>query len=120
MDREELEKIRALSNEATEKIQELLKQIKNYKSGAESFREATEILEGIFREEEKTAKALVRYVQELKRANIGDFREEILEKIEEEGKETRKEIRRAKVEILEAIEEVRTEKKRRFRIFSRG
>ena len=40
MDREELEKIRRLSENVTEGIQELQEEIKNYKSGAESFAEA--------------------------------------------------------------------------------
>ena len=118
MDREELEKIRLLSKNALEGISQLKEEIENYKSGAESFREATGALEKLVRGQEKALKEIQRYVEAVAKINIEvekigevDFREE--------GKEIRWEIRQAKREILEALEEERTEKKKRVRIFRR-
>ena len=152
MDREELEKIRRLSEHVTEGIQELQEEIKNYKSGAESFAEAVAAIKKLSEEQGKVAELLTKYIHELSeidsgkeigefsrkskevisklerglgkiersQGNLEEIKGEILEKISEEGKATRKEIWKIKREILEAVEEGKVEKKRRFRIFKRG
>ncbi len=69
MDREELERIRLLSDNITEELQNLQGEIRNYKSGAESFMEATEGLEKIYNEQETIVRALTEYLSELSKNN---------------------------------------------------
>ncbi len=116
MDREELEKIKLLSDNVTEEIQKLQEEILNYKSGAESFQEATEAIRAISREQEKIVKKQGELIREIHK--YIEMIEEVSGKIKEFPeieKEVKREVWRAKAEIIEKIEE-----KKKFRIFRRG
>ena len=140
MDREELDKIRKLSDNAILEIERLQGEIARYKEAADSFEEGVKAIKNLAATEERASEELgkvVRNIPELDtkkiraeeaktRERLNKLAEEmdafnetatlILEKVETRDREMRKEIRKMKEEILEEIKEG---KRKGFRLFGK-
>ena len=140
MDREELEKIRRLSENATGEIARLQAEISRYKSGADSFEEGMKAIKNlaatsermtfelgkvikgipeldtkkIRAEEKKTRERLNRLAEELEKSN--ERIERVSEELEGRDREIRREIRKVKSEILEELKE---KPRKGFRLFGK-
>ncbi|MBR3204069.1 hypothetical protein IKF81_00065 [Candidatus Saccharibacteria bacterium] len=140
MDREDLEKIKQLSANATKEITRLQEEISRYKSGADSFEEGVKILKNLAAMEQRNAEELEKVIRHIPELNTKKIRaeeertrerinkiaeeleefdrkaEKILEENEKQNREMRKEMRKIKEEILA---EVKAKSRKGFRLFGK-
>ncbi len=79
MDKEELDRIKAQSDEVIRGVVELQDQIKKYKSGAESFELAVGVLGGVAEREKEVVRSVEKYLEVISRTNIKKMIQEIRE-----------------------------------------
>lgn len=129
MDREEIEKLKKLSENATLEIRRLQLEIERYKSGADSFEEATcalKNLAAVNSEMMEKMEGLVKTIPELDTKRVRKMGSELseavnvmkrmTERVETSNRETRKEIRLMKDEILEKLKD---NQRKGFRLFGK-
>ena len=140
MDREELEKIRKLSDNAVAEISRLQGEISRYKSGADSFLEGTRAIKDLAAMEEKIGQELrevilaipeldtkkIRNEERKTRERLNRLAEEmeknvevmkaVAEREEKRDREMRRELRKMKEEILE---EIKAKPRIGFRLFGK-
>ena len=130
MDKEELDKVRAQSDEVIKGVMALKEQMERYKNGADYFEAATGVLLKNAEGEKEVVEEVQKYIEALSRTNLKKSTEmmgEILEKLEDikdefceiekktsvqqkEEKKLEKEIRGLRVE-MEELRELLTENK---------
>ena len=104
MDKEELDRIKAQSNEVIQGIVDLQEQMQRYKSGAESFELAVGVLGEIAEREKNVVTEMKDYIDEIAKINIKKEK-----RLEKEIQSLSKEIVELK-EILKKAEERRERK----------
>lgn len=101
MDKKSIEEFRGKSNAVVKQIEELLLEIKKYRSAQESFQTATDMLEDIARRQGEVAEKIEEYVGGLYKMDT----EEVIEKMTENGNKLGKITERI-LEIEERLEKL--------------
>ena len=137
MDKEELDRIKAQSDEVIRGVVELQEEIKKYKSGAESFELATGALALVAEREKEVTKRIEKYLETISKSNVKKILEdlnEIEKKIvdvkdeyseiekkvlaqQKEEKKLEKEIRELRAEIAEFRDLMRKTEEKKAKVF---